>query len=221
MLALLFQLLMVRLCREEAKRVSRERAHLCRLSQCLPPALLLQYPLSFPRVLGLLQQQAALAVVPAHSCSSQGPSCHTRAESRVKSRLFPLLFARLVPTWNPFLSMRLVQHDSVVPGALYLSQISGIIIWLLDPFLPYEAWTSLHSVVWRSRQQKRPVLANPSRLQHPCTVQFFTSAHIQGLILQPERLIYIPQQEGRLMTCGILPLLFLLYITVSVCISLT
>lgn len=64
----------------------------------------------------------------------------------------------------------------------------------------------------QTAEKARPVLANTSRLQHPCTVQVFTSAHIQGLILELEHLIYIPQQEGRLMTSGILQLLFLPYL---------
>uniref|UniRef100_A0A671YKL2 Eukaryotic translation initiation factor 4 gamma 3 n=1 Tax=Sparus aurata TaxID=8175 RepID=A0A671YKL2_SPAAU len=134
---------MVRLCREEAKRVSRERAHLCRLSQCLPPALLLQYPLSFPRVLGLLQQQAALAVVPAHSCSSQGPSCHTRAESRVKSRLFPLLF---VPrhAGPPYTAHDITKgHPSLAgtpPGHAHSPALSQVSVPTASPYRYPKGW---------------------------------------------------------------------------------
>ncbi len=62
----------------EGKKGPGEKAQLSVLSQCLPPAVFLQYPVSFPGVSRLLQQQAALAVVPAHGCSSQGPYCHTR-----------------------------------------------------------------------------------------------------------------------------------------------
>lgn len=63
----------------------------------------------------------------------------------------------------------------------------------LTQFLPYEAPDVLaqHSLAQQAAgEASSRAPAKRSRLQHPCTAQVFTAAHIQGLI--PECLIYIP-----------------------------
>ena len=64
-------------------------------------------------------------------------------------------------------------------------------------------------------------LAKPSRLHR---LQVLTSAHIQGLILLPECLIYTPQQEGGLMTCQVptllsLPCIALTHLILCICLT--
>lgn len=68
------------------------------------------------------------------------------------------------------ISTRLVYHDSVVsilPGALYLSQMSGIVIWLLDPVLPYEPQASLHRIGWHCRKGQSPVFSQAQQASTP------------------------------------------------------
>lgn len=92
---------------------------------------------------GLLQQQAAPAVGPAHSYSCQGPSCHT-TESWIKNLSFVWYCS---PPWTLPCGSSLFDMTHFY----LLHRIFSIYHRLFDPVLPYEAQTYLHS-----RLQKRP-----------------------------------------------------------------
>lgn len=110
---------------------------------------------------GLLQQQAAPAVGPAHSYSCQGPSCHT-TESWIKNLSFVWYCSPPVPTLNPSLWLKPVWHDSLLSVAqniLYLSQIIWPSFAIWGPDILAQQATEEAAVEF---------LAKCSSLQQPC-----------------------------------------------------
>lgn len=141
-----FLALLARLCREK-KRLWRESLSFRVVSvfaSCSPPAVSRLIPWNKQHMQA--GQPTAAAAAKTHPVTPHAKSC-------VTSQIFLIMLTQLVSTLNPLLThidKACLEVLSIV--SVYHRRVRGIVIWLLDPVLPYEVQTFLHSKVGHSRR---------------------------------------------------------------------